>query len=72
MDTERFNQFIVTMIMLFFFALIFSGCSDRVNTDDSWTYSIIEVDGMTCIKYNSGTYAGGLTCNWDEWKGEAR
>ncbi len=49
---------------------IITGCSQTsVDIEDSWTYSVVEIDGMTCIRWSSGGYRGGLTCNWNEWEG---
>lgn len=52
--------------------LMSCGGSDPIESNDSTTYNIVKIDGMTCVKWSGVAYTSGLTCNWDEWKGEAR
>ncbi len=47
------------------------GASQQVVNESGLTYSIVIIEGMTCIYYQRERgeegYAG-LTCNWDEWR----
>lgn len=64
-----FILFLISISILLL--IIFLPESDTVKTGDSWTYKIIHIDDMTCIKWeNDLPSQGGLTCNWDEWKGD--
>lgn len=58
------------IILIVFLAFSLLSCSqeENIKTDDSRTYEIITIDGMTCIRW-IGSSKGGLTCNWDEWEG---
>lgn len=53
--------------------LIIASCRENRIDQNSFSYRVIEVQEMTCIQWgNPISYKGGLTCNWDEWKGKAR
>ncbi len=47
--------------------------SDYVGSFAKVRYEFVEIDGMACIAWKSVlANTRGLTCNWDEWKGETR
>jgi hypothetical protein len=41
--------------------------TEEIKTEDAFTYKVIDINGMTCVRWNNGIYTGGLTCNWNEW-----
>lgn len=68
----KVNNLNLALSLFLLIVIMIVSCSSTVETEDSWTYQIVEIDGMTCVKWNSTVgYVGGLTCNWDEWKSEA-
>lgn len=53
--------------------LVISACVSEINRDDeapvgSVTYTVTTIEGMPCILVNRA-YGFGITCNWDEWRG---
>ncbi len=66
---------ILLLIVLIVAIVLLSGCNpiggESLENDSGFTYRIVEIEGMTCIGYESSAgYQGygGLTCNWDEWR----
>jgi hypothetical protein len=69
----RINSLNIALSFFLLVVIMLVSCGgDPVVTEESYTYKIVEIDGMTCIKWSTAIgYQGGLTCNWDEWeKGE--
>ncbi len=71
-DFEVMKYLLIIIVVIIIIGGLVSCSNNLIETEDSWKYSNIKVNGMTCIKWVSAGYVGGLTCNWDEYKGEVR
>jgi hypothetical protein len=73
MITRRSIAFVTALICLgLIIAIVLVACEDGSvekvgETTGDYTYKLVEIEGMTCIRYTFG-YAFALTCNWDEWE----
>jgi hypothetical protein len=75
-EKERILKIQIAFTLIFIAFLLFTianSCSSssakaQKNISD-FTYEIVKVEGMTCIKWGRlSAYKGALTCNWDEWE----
>lgn len=71
-DLEVIKYLLIIVAIVIVISVLVSCANNPIEAEDSLVYSVIEIDGMTCIKWNSYGYVGGLTCNWNERKGEIR
>lgn len=65
------SEFLFGLFLGVLIVMIPVSCVAKDNKNLVNPYQVIEIDGMTCIEWENQTRSG-FTCNWNEWKGEAR
>lgn len=77
------NKTIVKMLLLLVLVAVLFGVAisctpvetvKRQDETSNFKYEKVIIEGMTCLLWNKHDLAtssrvGGLTCNWDEWRG---
>ena len=67
---KKFLLLLIVKFVLTACVPTFPDTAREVITEDGFEYTVLEIEGMTCIYYERNAidegYAG-LTCNWDEW-----
>lgn len=47
--------------------MLLGACGSTSQTASTNDTKMLDVDGVQCVVYDSGSYAGGISCNWDAY-----